>query len=178
MINFYRPPTRDEMQYASDVIRGKRKLDAGIIIGTAFLGALMGIAIGFAGADASNEPPNASHIAISAGVCALTLGVIAALILGSIRSIMAVCKAWLPARIIAIVACFLLGVQILRKIAFWIILPSQALADLVLSCLILVFAILFFNLGLRLVFIVYCMITGQDEDEIMVRNISANNKKQ
>ena len=177
MVDFYRPPTKDEMQYASDVIHGKRKVDILVIAIAAITGALFGVIIGFSGAEANNEAPDPGFILLCAGICAFALGIIAMLIMAALRSILAVCKAWLPARIITIVACVVLVIQILRKLQFWFIFPSQVIMDIALGSLLLVFALLFFNLGLRLIFIIYCMITGKDEDEIMVRNISAKNNK-
>lgn len=47
MTDFNTPPTKDEIQYARDVIQGKRKWDARIIIGFAIFGALFGILVGF-----------------------------------------------------------------------------------------------------------------------------------
>ena len=67
-------------------------------------------------------------------------------------------------------------VQIAKKTTYWMIFPSQFVTDAVMGGLFLIFAVLFFMLGLRLLFILYCMITGKDEDEIMVRNIAAKNK--
>lgn len=42
MTDFNTPPTKDEIQYARDVIQGKRKWDARIIIGFAIFGAFLG----------------------------------------------------------------------------------------------------------------------------------------
>lgn len=50
MTDFNTPPTKDEIQYARDVIQGKRKWDARIIIGFAIFGALFGILVGFSSA--------------------------------------------------------------------------------------------------------------------------------
>ena len=55
MTDFNTPPTKDEIQYARDVIQGKRKWDARIIIGFAIFGALFGILVGFSSAQANNE---------------------------------------------------------------------------------------------------------------------------
>ena len=52
MTDFNTPPTKDEIQYARDVIQGKRKWDARIIIGFAIFGALFGILVGFSSAQA------------------------------------------------------------------------------------------------------------------------------
>lgn len=50
------PPTKEEMQYASDVIHGKRKLDRYIILGSTIAGGIFGIAVGFSSAQANSEP--------------------------------------------------------------------------------------------------------------------------
>lgn len=176
MIVLNRPPTQDEMQYASDIIHGRRKWDVRIIVGFALLGAILGILVGFSSAQANNEPIDIGFTLICAGFCAAALGMAAALIMNAIRTIGAMCKAWLPARILTIAAGVLVLVQIAKKTTYWMIFPSQFVTDAVMGGLFLIFAVLFFMLGLRLLFILYCMITGKDEDEIMVRNIAAKNK--
>lgn len=171
------PPTKEELQYASDVIRGKRKLDRRIIVGTAIAGGILGVAIGFASAQANNKPLDIGFTLLCAAICAFTLGVIAALVMNALQTIIALCKAWMPARIIAIAACAVLVIRIFQKISFWVVFPSRAITDIALGCLFLILAILFLNLGLRLIFIVYCMITGKDEEEIMLRTITAKTNK-
>lgn len=171
------PPTKEEMQYASDVIHGKRKLDRYIILGSTIAGGIFGIAVGFSSAQANSEPLDIGFTFLCAVICAFTLGIVAALVMSALQTIIAICRAWLPARIIAIAACAVLAVKIVQKITFWIVLPSQAITDIVLGSLFLILAILIFNLGLRLIFIVYCMITGKDEEEIMIRSITAKTNK-
>lgn len=56
MVAFVRPPTSDEMQYAGDVIRGKRRLDVVVYVIFALLGAAFGAAVGFAGTRANDQP--------------------------------------------------------------------------------------------------------------------------
>ena len=53
---------------------------------------------------------------------------------------------------------------------------KQNLPDLVFWGMAIV--LLFLNLGIRLVFLVYCMATGRDEDEIVTRSISAESSQE
>ena len=108
---------------------------------------------------------------------AAALAIVSMLVLNSIRSIGALCKVWLPARILVGIACLLLVSRIVQKIAFWVFFPSEFIADVVLSVLFLIFYILLFNIGLRIIFALYCLITGKDEDEIMTRAIAAKTNK-
>lgn len=175
MADFVRPPTRDEMQYAGDVVRGKRRLDAVIIVGAAVVGAAAGVALCLAGAAANEEPAELGSVAGGAFLCAAALAVIAALVLFSVRSIRAACEAWAPARVITAVAVVLLVARVARELRFAFLMDRGMLASrLALNAMFLVFAVLFLNLGIRLVFIVYCMVTGRDEEEIVTRNISAD----
>lgn len=177
MTDFNTPPTKDEIQYARDVIQGKRKWDARIIIGFAIFGALFGILVGFSSAQANNESLDIGFTLLCSGICAATLAIVSMLVLNSIRSIGALCKVWLPARILVGIACLLLVSRIVQKIAFWVFFPSEFIADVVLSVLFLIFYILLFNIGLRIFFALYCLITGKDEDEIMTRAIAAKTNK-
>ena len=179
MADFMRPPTRDEMQYAGDVIRGKRPVDVRIIIAAAILGAILGVAVGVAGNTANDEPLDPGFIAMCAVVFAAAFAVIAGLVLSSVRSMKAVCEAWLPARVIVAVAGVLLFLRIAQNVSFAFLMDRSSLgSQLAMDALLLVFAVLFLNLGVRLIFIVYCMITGRDEDEIVTRNISADHEAQ
>ena len=95
MIVLNRPPTQDEMQYASDILHGRRKWDVRIIVGFALLGAILGILVGFSNAQANNEPIDIGFTLICMGFCAAALGMAAALIMNAIRTIGAMCKAYL-----------------------------------------------------------------------------------
>ena len=175
MVDFMRPPTRDEMQYADDIIRGKRPVDVWIIVAAAILGAILGIAVGVAGTMANDKPIDPGFVAMCAAFIAVAFAVIAGLILASVRSMKAVCEAWLPARVIVAVAGVLILLWIAQNVSFALMMDRSSLVSrLAMDVLALVFAVLFLNLGIRLIFIVYCMITGRDEDEIVTRNISAD----
>lgn len=176
MNSSFRPPTRDEMQYASDVVHGKRKLDSRIILGTAIAGAILGIAIGFANAEQNDGAIDLSFTLICMAVCAFSLGIIAALILAALRSIMAMCRAWMPARVLTIIACCAVGLDIIRKIVFWFFFPSAIISGIVMGTLALIFEILLFSIGLRIIFIVYCMFTKKDDEEILAKSIAAKQK--
>lgn len=169
----FRPPTRDEKQYASDVMHGKRKIDSRIIIGSAIAGALLGIAVGFANAAQNDGAFDIGFTLICILACAFCLGIIAALILAAVRSIMALCSAWLPARIITIVVGALVALDFVKKAVFLILVPSSLLTDLAMSLLFLVFAVLIFSLILRAIFVFYCMVVGKDDEAIMTKSIAA-----
>ena len=49
--------------------------------------------------------------------------------------------------------------------------------DVTLDLLGLAFGILFLLLGLRVLFWIYCMITGKDDEAITAREIAANDRK-
>ena len=172
MADFITPPTAEEMQYASDAIHGKRKRDLLIVLISAVIGAFFGLLIGFAGNEANDEPIDPIFILGCIGVVAFCFAVITLMILFALRSIVAVCRAWVPARILAIVAVVYLVVNFLGKVRFWFIFPSQIVMDVVMEALLLIFAILLLNYGLRLLFLLYCMVTGKDEERIMVEQIS------
>ena len=95
MIVLNRPPTQDEMQYASDILHGRRKWDVRIIVGFALLGVILGILVGFSSAQANNKPIDIGFTLICMGFFAAALGMAAALIMNAIRTIGAMCKAWL-----------------------------------------------------------------------------------
>ena len=177
MVAFMRPPTSDEMQYASDVIHGKRRLDVAVCIVFALVGALFGAAVGVAGTQANEQPID---LGFALG-CAVGFGVafiiFATLIMSSIRSLQAVCRVWTPARIIVAIAAAAFVLRVLDTVRFVLIVgPTSIIQQVVLGGLGFMFALLFLNLGVRLVFIVYCMATGRDEDEIVTRSISADAK--
>lgn len=176
MAVFVRPPTADEMQYAGDVIRGKRSLDVRIIIAFTVLGALCGIVIGFAGAAAHNEPVDPAFVATCLGLVAITFAVIAAMALYSYRSLKAVCEAWLPARLIVAVVGIFAAYRIIGNVRLSLIMGTTIQQIIVVNAMGLVFALLFLNLGIRFIFNLYCMATGRDEDEIVTRNISASHE--
>lgn len=179
MVDFIRPPRKDEVQYAGDVIRGKRPVDVGIIVSAAIAGAILGIVIGCAGGATSDEPLDPAFLAMCMGLCAVTLAVVAGLVLANVRSIKAICDMWTPARFIAVIACVLLVVFAGKRMLFTITFASRSLiADVALTIGGVVFALLFFNLGLRLVYLVYCSITGRDDEEEIARAISVDHDEE
>ena len=177
MVPFNRPPTSDEMQYAGDIIRGKLPFDVKVIIASTIAGAVFGIAVGISSASSQEAPLDLGFTAMTAVVCALTFAVIAILIMNSIRSIQAVYRIWLPARIIFWAAIAWLVLRWVKRLQFiFIVGPANAVSQIVLGTLGLIFFVLFLNIGIRLVFIVYCMVTGKDEDEIVTRSIAAQDR--
>ena len=174
MVAFVRPPTSDEMQYAGDVIRGKRRLDVVVYVIFALLGVAFGAAVGVAGTRANDQPVDLGFtLGCAAGFGAAFI-VFAILIMSSIRSLQAVCRVWLPARVIVAIAATALALRVLDTVKFVLIVgPTSIIQQAVMGGLGFMFALLFLNLGVRLAFIVYCMATGRDEDEIVTRSISA-----
>lgn len=175
MAVFVRPPTSDEMQYAGDVIRGKRRLDVVVYVIFALLGAVFGAAVGAAGTQANDQPLDLGFtLGCAAGFCVAFI-VFAILIMSSIRSLQAVCRVWLPARVIVAVAAGAFALRVLDTVKFVLIVgPTSIIQQVVTGGLGFMFALLLLNLGVRLVFLVYCMATGRDEDEIVTRSISAD----
>ena len=174
MVAFVRPPTSDEMQYAGDVIRGKRPVDVVVYVIFALLGAAFGAAVGVAGTQANDQPADLGFTLGCAAGFGVAFFVFAILIMSSIRSLQAVCRVWLPARVIVAVAAAAFALRVLDTVKFVLIVgPASIIQQVVLGGLGFIFALLFLNLGVRLVFLVYCMVTGRDEDEIVTRSISA-----
>ena len=95
-MDFQRLPYKDETQYASDMLSGKRKIDVIIIVVATLVGAALGVAIGFAGADANNEAPKAEFILGCAAIIAFAFAVITGLMLASLRTIIASAKHGFP----------------------------------------------------------------------------------
>lgn len=179
MAVFARLPTSDEMQYAGDVIRGKRRLDVVVYVIFALLGAAFGAAVGFAGTRANDQPFDLGFTLGCAAGFGVAFFVFAILIMSSIRSLQAVCRVWLPARVIVAVAAAAFALRVLDTVKFVLIVgPTSIIQQVVLGGLGFIFALLFLNLGVRLVFLVYCMATGRDEDEIVTRSISAESSQE
>ena len=179
MAVFARLPTSDEMQYAGDVIRGKRRLDVVVYVIFALLGAAFGAAVGFAGTRANDQPVDLGFTLGCAAGFGVAFFVFAILIMCSIRSLQAVCRVWLPARVIVAVAVAAFALRVLDTVKFVLIVgPTSIIQQVVMGGLGFIFALLFLNLGVRLVFLVYCMATGRDEDEIVTRSISAESSQE
>ena len=179
MAVFVRLPTSDEMQYAGDVIRGKRRLDVVVYVIFALLGAAFGAAVGFAGTRANDQPVDLGFTLGCAAGFGVAFFVFAILIMSSIRSLQAVCRVWLPARVIVAVAVAAFALRVLDTVKFVLIVgPTSIIQQVVMGGLGFIFALLFLNPGVRLVFLVYCMATGRDEDEIVTRSISAESSQE
>ena len=175
MVAYMRPPTSDEMQYAGDVIRGRRPLDVVVYAVFALLGTAFGAAIGAASAQANDQPVDLGFTLGCAAGIGVAFIVFAILIMSSIRSLQAVCRVWLPARVIVAVAAAAFALRVLDTVRFVLIVGTTSIIQqVVMGGLGFIFALLFLNLGVRLVFLIYCMATGRDEDEIVTRSISAD----
>ncbi len=170
-------PTKDEMQYMGDLMRGKRKRDLLVILAFTVAGAIFGAVIGFAGHAGESEPLDVGFILSCVGVVALTFAVITGMLLASLRSIVAICKAWIPARVIVGIVCAVVVFRFARSVLFWMLDPSTILMRLVSGAMGLIFCILFLLLGLRLLFSLYCTITDKDDEELTVRAIAADDAK-
>ncbi len=180
MADSVRPPTKDEVQYARDVIRGRRPVDLCVIVGSAVLGAALGVPIAIGGLSSEGlDMHPALFVLTCVLVCAACLAVIAGLILSSVRSIRAMCAAWLPARVIAVVACVYLGASVLDSVSFALVVgPGSVVPQLVMKALFLVFFVPMVNAVTRVAFVVWCMVTGRDDEEIIARNIAADGKRE
>lgn len=179
MAVFVRLPTSDEMQYAGDVIHGKRRLDVVVYVIFALLGAAFGAAVGFAGTRANDQPVDLGFTLGCAAGFGVAFFVFAILIMSSIRSLQTVCRVWLPARVIVAVAVAAFALRVLDTVKFVLIVgPTSIIQQVVMGGLGFIFALLFLNLGVRLIFLVYCMATGRDEDEIVTRSISAESSQE
>ncbi len=178
MVAFVRPPTSDEMQYTGDVIHGRRTLDVKVFIVFAVLGALLGLAIGIAEAAANEKAIDFGFTLISTGVCAVALAIFAMLIMGTIRSLQAACRVWLPARVMVAIALVAFVLRVLDAVQFILVMgPGAIFTQLIVGGIGLIFALLFLNIGVRIAFLVYCMVTGRDEDAIMTQAIAAKDTK-
>lgn len=176
-MDIQRPPYKDEVQYMGDMLHGRRKVDAIIIVAATLVGAGLGVAIGFAGNAANDEAPDAGFILGCAAIVAFAFAVITGLMLASLRTIVAICKAWVPARFIVGAVCVLEILNLGETVLIWTINPSRILMDSAKGLLLLAFGILFLTLGLRLVFWIYCAATGKDDEKITAREIAAQGKK-
>lgn len=176
-MDIQRPPYKDEVQYADDLLHGRRKSDVVIIVGSAIVGGVLGVAIALAGSSASDEAPDPMFILSCIGIVAFAFAVITGLMLASLRTIAAICKAWIPARVIVGIVCVLELFNILQSVTIWLWDPSRILMDVTLDLLGLAFGILFLLLGLRVIFWIYCTITGKDDEAITAREIAANDRK-
>lgn len=178
MVAFVRPPTSDEMQYAGDIIRGKRSRDVLIIVASTILGAIFGVIIGFSGAAANDEPINPTFVLTCLGIVAVTFAIVAAMVLFSYRSLKATCEAWTPARVIVAIVGIIIAYRLFNNVRLSLFMGDTIQQIVIVNAMGLVFALLLLNLGIRFLFIIYCMITGHDEDEIITRNISASHEKE
>ena len=141
----------------------------------ALLGAAFGAAIGAASAQANDQPVDLGFTLGCAAGIGVAFIVFAILIMSSIRSLQAVCRVWLPARVIVAVAAAAFALRVLDTVRFVLIVGTTSIIQqVVMGGLGFIFALLFLNLGVRLVFLIYCMATGRDEDEIVTRSISAD----
>lgn len=179
MADINRPPTKDEIQYAKDLIHGRHKIDVILIIGSAIFGGVLGIAIATANALSDHKPFDPIFCLICIVACGACLAVVTGLVVASLRAIVNLCRTWKPALILTLVAAAIAALQLLQALAFSALFPSYNsvphFAMLIMAC---VFALLILNPILRLIFLVYCTITGKDDEEILARNIAAQAHRQ
>ena len=171
-----RPPRQEEMQYAADVIHGKRSLDTKVMLGVTIFGAIFGLAVGIAGNISENRGFDLVFILICIGACAFCLFIISALVMASIRTIQAICRSWKPARVLVIIACALFATRWLGNIALWILVPSRIMADLVLGLMSAVFVLLLGTIVLRFIYFIRCLIAGEDDEETLSKSIATSNE--
>lgn len=174
MDDFVRPPRQEEVQYAKDIIGGKRRFDTRVIIAATVAGALMGVAIGIAG-NRDNESFDLVLLVACIGAVAFCFFIISLLILASIRTIKAVCSAWFPGKVITIISGALYAANLLKSIPMRIIVPSTFIPGLAMTLLGLIFLLLLYTVGLRFIFFIYCLATGKDDEKITADHIAAQN---
>lgn len=167
-------PREEEMQYTRDVLHGKRKIDLIVIACFAAVGLVFGILIGYAGTVGQGKSLDVGLMLLSAALVAACLAAVAGLMIVTVRSIIAMCKAWVGAKILTGIVCLYLLWRVFGYVQFAIIVPSMALTRGVLGLMGLIFFLLIYNLVLRLIFFVYCKITGKDDDHLIARNIAAD----
>ena len=173
-MDFPQVPREEEMQYTRDVLHGKRKKDLIAIAVFAVVGFILGIAIGYAGTVGMGKPFDIGTLLLSAVFVAACLAVVAGLMIVSVRSIIAMCRAWTGARVLTALACLYILWRVFGYVQFAVLAPSLALSHGVMGAMGLVFFVLIFNPVLRLVFFVYCKVTGKDDDHLISRNIAAD----
>lgn len=173
-MDFPSRPTADETRYASDLLHGKRNKDLIVIAASAIVGFVCGIVIGFAGSAANEEAPDLALILSCAAPCAFAFAIITGLMLASLRTIVAICTVWMPARVIVGIVCALELLNVGRALSFWLLDPSRILIGLITGALGLMFGILFLTLGLRILFGIYGMVTGKDDEALTAQAIAAD----
>ncbi len=104
MVLDYRPPRKEEIQYVSDLVHGRHRKDAVAIVAAVVVGSLFGLAIVASSIASGNENVDLVFIVACVVVCAAAVAVIVGLIMASVRTIVAVCRVWKPARAITGVA--------------------------------------------------------------------------
>ena len=130
--------------------------------------------IGVSGSQANNEPLDFGAMASSVAFVALCFFFITWLVLFAFNSLKAICKAWLPGLIIVVVAGSYILYRAIRYLWFGIMIGSLApVGYVILTAAGLVFAFICLNVGVRLVFYVYCMVSGKDSDEVLRQATSA-----
>lgn len=173
MVLDYRPPRKEEIQYVSDLVHGRHHKDAVALVAAVVVGSLFGLAIVAASIASGNEDVDLVFIVACVAVCAATVAVIVGLIMASVRTIVAVCRVWKPARVITGVAVAYAVLRLARRIPIWLIIPSQIIMDVVLGFVMGTLILLLFTILLRFIFFIRCNIKGVDDEEIVAANISA-----
>lgn len=173
MVLDYRPPRKEEIQYVSDLVHGRHHKDAVALVAAVVVGSLFGLAIVASSIASGNEDVDLVFIVACVAVCAATVAVIVGLIMASVRTIVAVCRVWKPARVITGVAVVYAVLRLARRIPIWLIIPSQIIMDVVLGFVMGTLILLLFTILLRFIFFIRCNIKGVDDEEIVAANISA-----
>lgn len=173
-MDFPQVPREEEMQYTRDVLHGKREKDLIAIVVFAVVGFILGIVIGYAGTVGMGKPLDIGTLLLSAVLVAACLAVVAGLMIVTVRSIIAMCRAWVVARVLTALACLYILWRVFQYVQFATAVPYLALSHGVMGAMGLIFFVLIFNPVLRLVFFVYCKVTGKDDDYLISRNIAAD----
>ncbi len=176
MVLDYRPPRKEEIQYVSDLVHGRHHKDAVALVAAAAVGMLFGLAVVTSSIASGNRNVDLVFIVACVAVCTAAVAVIVGLIMVSVRTIVAVCRVWKPARAITGIAVAYAVLRLARRIPIWLIIPSQIIMDVVLGFVMGTLTLLLFTILLRFIFFIRCNIKGVDDEELVAANISATSR--
>ena len=176
MVLDYRPPRKEEIQYVSDLVHGRHHKDAIALVAAAAGGMLFGLRVLTSRNASGNRNSALVFIVACVAVCAAAVAVIVGLIMVSVRTIVAVCRVWKPARAITGIAVAYAVLRLARRIPIWLIIPSQIIMDAVLGFVMGTLTLLLFTILLRFIFFIRCNIKGVDDEELVAANISATSR--
>lgn len=164
--------------HASDIIHGRRRPDAIAMLVATVIGALFGLAAGVSGPVSEGKPVDVGITLLSVVFCAVALLIMVILIMMSVRTIAAVCRAWRPARVLTGLALVYVAWLLVQHVMFWFIVPSQIVKDVVLGLVMGTIYLLLFTIVLRFIFFIRCAVKGVDDEDVVAANIAAPRRSQ